>query len=186
MRRWILGGVVGALTSFGPLAAHAEQYNVVASAGNHGDAHVDNDDPTAFAEFFRAEGGGEESYNASADASSGSVSAYATHADPLPPLTITTGAGAGIAETIHFDELPATSVTVRGALAVETSASRVVGFANASATLTIGGCSASSAYNADSGATSGSNCPGNGPGSIEFVLTCDQIIAANGELDIEV
>jgi hypothetical protein len=186
MRRWILGSIVGALAAAVAVPAAAEQYNVVANAGNDGDAHVDNDDPNAFAEFFRAEGGGEESYNASADAGSGSVSAYAAHSDPLPPLTITTGAAAGIAETIHFDELPATSVTIRGVLAVETSASRNVGFANASATLTIGACSTSSSYNAVSGATSGSNCPGAGPGSIEFVLTRDQIIAANGELDIEV
>jgi hypothetical protein len=186
MRRWILGSIVGALAAGSAVPAAAEQYNVVASAGNDGDSHVDNNDPTAFAEFFRAEGGGAESYEASADASSGSISAYAAHADPLPPVTITTGAAAGIAETIHFDELPATSVTIRGVLAVETSAMRTVGFANASASLTIGPCTASAAYNAVSGGTSGSNCPGAGPNSIQLVLTRDQIIAANGELDIEV
>ena len=83
MRRWILGSIVGALASFGPLPAQAEQYNVVASAGNDGDAHVDNDDPNAFAEFFRAEGGGEESYAASADAGSGQGDFPGIEADPV-------------------------------------------------------------------------------------------------------
>jgi hypothetical protein len=167
--------------------AGAEQYLVNAAAGNNGDSHVDNDDPDAFAEFQRSEmGGGAEFYQASANASSGTIFASASHTDPLPPLTISTRAAAGIEETIHFDELPADSVTVRATLGVGVFASRNVGFANASARLDLGGCYVTKSHNAVSGPDGGTNCPGQaGADTIELVLTREQIMA-NNELDISV
>jgi hypothetical protein len=187
MRRWVLGSIFGAIAVFGPLSAPAEQYNVVASAGNDGDSHGgDNSDPDAFATFQRNEGGGAEFYTASADASVAAVSASASHTDPLPPAAISTSAAASIEETIHFDELPADSVTIRAGLDVTVTATRLAGFANAAGSIHVGSCSAGVGFNAVNGPTESSNCPGSGPGTIEMVLTRDQILAMNGELDIEV
>jgi hypothetical protein len=187
MRQWILGSMLGALAGFGPLPAQAEQYNVVADAGNEGDSHGgDNSDPDAFATFQRSEGAGSEFYIAGADASNGSVFASASRTDPLPFLAISTRAAASIEETIHFDELPADSVTIRAGLAVSVTAFRNIGFANAGGSIQVGSCTAGVGFNAVTGPTENSTCPGSGPGTIEMVLTRDQIIAMNGELDIEV
>lgn len=188
MRRWqdaVAGFGVWLALAAGP--AGAEQYLVNAAAGNNGDSHVDNDDPDAFAEFQRSEmGGGAEFYQASADASTGTLFASASHADPLPPLTISTRAAAGIEETIHFDELPADSVTIRATLGVGVFASRKVGFANASARLDLGGCYVTKSHNAVNGPDGGTNCPGQaGSDTIELVLTREQIMASN-EIDISV
>jgi hypothetical protein len=187
MRLWVLGSMVGALVGLVPLEARAEQYNVAVTAGNEGDSHGgDNSDPNAFALFQREDGAGAEFYEASADASAGSVYASASHVDPLPPAAVSTSAAATIAETLHFDELPADSVTIRAGLNVLVSATRIVGFANAAASIQIGSCSAGIGHNAVTGPTQSSNCPGTGPGTIEMVLTRDQIIAMNAELDIAV
>jgi hypothetical protein len=182
---WLAGSGVALLLALAAPPAGAEQYNVVASAGNDGDSHVDNDDPSAQASFSRTDGGF-ELYEAGADANGGSVYANATHVDPLPPLTVTTGAGASIEETIHFEELPATSVTISAQIGATVTASRTVGFANASASVSLDECSTSIAWNAVTGPTQGSNCPGDGPGAVELVLTRDELIARNGEVDIEV
>lgn len=186
MRSWrvaVSGLGVWLALATGP--AGAEQYLVNAAAGNNGDSAVNQDDPDAFAEFQRSEGGGAEFYQASADASSGSLFASASHSDPLPFLTISTRAAAGIEETIHFDELPADSVTIRATLGVGVYASRNVGFANASARLDLGGCYVTKSYNAVDGPGGGTNCPSGEGGTIELVLTREQIMASNG-LDISV
>jgi hypothetical protein len=171
-------------------AADAEQYLVNAVAGNDGDAHVNNDDPDAFAEFQRVQkGGGFELYQAGADASSGILYASASRTDPLPPAAISTRAAASIEETIHFDELPADSVTVMATLGVGVTASRVTGAASASARLDLGGCYVTRSYNAALGPDSGTNCPSQGDpgaGTITLVLTRDQLIASGGQLDISV
>jgi|GEM_PF-5494450 len=169
-------------------ASGAEQYNVAASAGNAGDSHGGNiDDPDAVAEFERSEkGAGFELYQAGADASSGSVHASAARTDPLPPAAISTSAAANIQETIHFDELPDESVTIRAILGVAVTASRNVGFANASARLDVGGCFVTKSHNAVSGPSSGGNCQGEAADSIELVVTRDQLIQVGGEIDIEV
>jgi len=167
-------------------ASRAEQYLVNATAGNDGDAHVNNDDPDAFASFERVEPPGAEFYQVGADASSGTIYARASRTDPLPPAAVTTGAAATIEETIHFDELPAESVTVTATLGVGVTASRNVGFANASARLDVGGCYVSKGYNAVSGPTSGGNCPGSQGDTIQFSMTRDQIIQSGGELDVSV
>ena len=84
--------------------AGAEQYNVIASAGNNGDSHTSNSDPDAFADFSRTELGGEENYTASANANGGSLHASAARAGALSPATVTTRSAARIEETIHIDE----------------------------------------------------------------------------------
>jgi hypothetical protein len=176
-------------SALGAAEAGAEQYLVNAAAGNDGDAHVNNDDPDAFAEFQRAEGGGAEFYQASADASSGSIFASASRTDPLPFLSISTRAAASIEETIHFDELPADSVTIEATLGVGVTASRNVGAASAFARLDLGACSVTRSYNAASGPSSGTNCPAQGDpaaGTITLVVTRDQLIATGGQVDIAV
>jgi len=186
MRRWqvaVTGFGVWLALAAGP--AGAEQYLVNAAAGNEGDSAVNQDDPDAFAEFQRSEGGGAEFYQASADASSGSLFASASHTDPLPFLTISTRAAAGIEETIHFDELPADSVTIRATLGVGVFATRNVGFASASARLDLGGCYVTKSHNAVTGPDGGTNCPGAGGDTVELVLTREQIMASN-EIDISV
>ena len=165
----------------------AEQYLVNAAAGNAGDAHVNNDDPDAYASFQRSEaGGGAESYQAGANASSGQIYARASRVDPLPPAAITTGAAASIAETIHFDELPEDSVTVTATLGVGVIASKTKGFANASASLQVGSCYVTKGYSAGGGPSSGGNCPGSETGTVHFTLTRNQLIQSGGELDVSV
>jgi hypothetical protein len=179
--------LVGTLLLTGAGAALAEQYNVVASAGPDGDSHGgNNSDPDATASFMHVEGGGSEIYEAFADASSGSVLASALRVEPLPNGSNTTSSAALIEETIHFDELPDQSVTIRARLGVTVLATRKVGFASAHASLELGGCSVSRSYNAVTGATESNSCPGGDTGTIELVLTRDEIIAASGELDISV
>jgi hypothetical protein len=164
----------------------AEQYLVNASAGNSGDAHVNNDDPDAYATFERTEPPGAEFYSAGANADGGLVYARASRTDPLPPAAISTSAAASIEETIHFDELPEDSVSVTAILGVGVTASRIVGFASASARLDLGACYVAKGYNAVSGPTSGGNCPGSQGNSIQLVLTREQLIQSGGELDISV
>jgi hypothetical protein len=182
---WLAGSGVALLLALAALPAGAEQYNVVASAGNDGDAHVDNDDPAAQASFSRTDVGS-ELYEAGANADGGSVYASAFHVDPLPFAAITTGAGASIEETIHFEELPTTSVTISAQIGAAVTATRVVGFANASASINLDECSASIGHNAVTGPSQSSNCPGDGSGSVVLVLTRDELIARNAEVDIEV
>jgi hypothetical protein len=168
--------------------ADAERYLVNAAAGNDGDSHVDDDDPDAYAEFQRVQkGGGAEFYQASADASAGGLFASASRVDPLPPAAISTRSAATIEETIHFDELPADSVSVTATLGVAVTASSNVGFANASARLDLGACYVTRGYNAGSGPSASTNCPGladPGTGTITLQVTRDQLIASGGELDI--
>jgi hypothetical protein len=176
-----------ALALFTGDAADAERYLVNAAAGNDGDSHVDNDDPDAYAEFQRSlKGGGAEFYEASADASSGSIFASASRTDPVPPGSVSTRSAASIEETIHFQELPADSVTIRATLGVGVTASRNVGFASASARLDLGSCYVTRSYNAVSGASSGTNCPGSEDGTIELVLTRDDLLASSAQVDIQV
>lgn len=198
MWRWVPGRRIGGLLlvvvlgwASGP--ALAEQYLVNAAAGNEGDAAVDQDDPDASASFSRVDVGS-ELYEASADASSGGVFASASRTDPLPPAAISTRAAAGIEETIVFDELPADSVTIEATMGIEVFAARTVGAANASARLTLvastGECSFLRSYNAALGPSEEPACNAiggsAGGGTVTLVLTRDQLLASNLQVDIEI
>jgi hypothetical protein len=189
MRLWHWSGALAlGLLFAGPV--HGERYLVNAAAGNNGDGHVNNDDPDAFAEYSRVDGAGFEIYEASANASSGSVFASAARTDPLPFIPISTRAAAGIEETIHFDELPADSVTVTASLGAVAQAMRNVGGASASARLDLGfSCYTTVSFVAGGGgSTAGGVCGGNliQGTTLQLVLTRDQILDANLELDIQV
>jgi len=178
----------------GASAAGAEQYNVAVSAGNNGDSHGgDNSDPDAQASFERdEEPGGAEFYEARADSSTGSLSASAVRVDPLP-AGVSTSAGAIIEETIHFEELPASTVTIRASLGVGLGVTAASGVARAGARVTLraapGECNRTmsdhSALGPDENGSCNTASGSTGSGYVELVLTGDQLLDSNLEVDIE-
>lgn len=184
--------VLGLLGGAG--AAGAEQYNVAVSAGNNGDSHGgNNSDPDAQASFTRdEEPGGAEFYEARADASTGSLSASATRVDPLP-AGVSTSAAAIIEETIHFEELPATTVTIRASLGVSFAVTATPGIARAGARVTLraaaGECNRTMSDHSMLGPEENGSCNtpsgSTGSGYVELVLTADQLLDSNLEVDVE-
>lgn len=173
--------------------AGAEQYNVIASAGNNGDSHTSNSDPDAFADFSRTELGGEENYTASANANGGSLHASAARAGTLSPATVTTRSAARIEETIHIDELPSGPVTITASIGVDLGATAVGGFASASYSLDLdggtGSCRAAAQAHSVQGLQDLSSCSAlvgsSGGGSVSITLTPQQLQDRLFQIDIE-
>ncbi|RIL08146.1 MAG: hypothetical protein DCC71_00690 [Proteobacteria bacterium] len=106
--------VVGAAS---PSHAGPPRYNVGATALSDGDSHQgDNSDPDAVAHASEAFEFGAATYDASADASSGALSAVASRSGELGFTANQRRSVARIEERIHFDAIPAGPVTIRAEL----------------------------------------------------------------------
>lgn len=103
-------------------------------------------------------------------------------------MLISTSSAASIEETIHFDELPNDTVTIRATMDVSVSTSSVTGFSLAFATMNLGGCSVSTSSNNGGKASSQGSCDAIGAAAgcctVTLVLSRDQLLAQNLQVDI--
>jgi hypothetical protein len=196
MRRRLLGSTVGILLLCAAAEpAGAEQYGLSAAAGPNGDSHQSNADPFVTASFSRSEVGGMESYEASADASSGSFYAKAARSGSLPFAAISTRGAASIAETLFIDEVPPGPIVVQATFGAVVGASSTGGFAHANASLRFdafgaGSCTSAVAAINGGGTSDNSTCtvPGSSSnaGGLTLTLTPQQLQANNYEIYIDI